>query len=79
MSNPNMLNKIFKPKHLLDPLVKRLGSQQAVVEAVIAGLKGIELQGGVNNVMVRVGNVYVHVQVYVENGVAKVNDFWIPR
>lgn len=79
MGNANILHKIFAEKHLLGPLVQQLGSQRAVVTAVIAALKGIELSEGQQDVMVRVGNTFVNVQVFVQNGVAKVNDFWVPK
>ncbi len=79
MGNPIILSHIFKSKHLLEPLVRQLGSQRAVVTAVITALKGIELSEGKQEVMVKVGSTFVNVQVFVQNGVAKINDFWVPK
>jgi len=80
MGNPNILNKIFAEKHLLQPLVQQLGSQRAVVTAVIEAVATkLPSTDGVYRISVTVADKTVQVQVYINNGAFKVNDFWIPR
>lgn len=80
MSNPNILNKIFADKHLLQPLVQQLGSQRAVVTAVLeAAAAKVATSPEVQRVVVTVAGKAVEVQVFVKDGVIRINDFWVRK
>ena len=62
------------------PLVRQLGSEKAVVTAVLEAVAAkVVASPEVQRVIVTVAGKAVEVQVYVKDGVIKVNDFWIPK
>jgi hypothetical protein len=68
----NKAQHIFAPKHNLGPLVAQLGSQRAVVKAILDGLKGKTPVSGIFNVTIKIGGHSVVVRGAVDNGVVKI-------
>jgi len=77
----NKLNHIFdNPGHNLAPLVTRLGSQNAVVEAVLRGIDKtqIPVNGIFKDLKVNVDGSTVLVRGRLVNGVFRIGTFFIP-
>jgi hypothetical protein len=77
---PNTMRHIFgQARHNLDPLVQRLGSEEAVVRSVATQLHRAALpQAGQFEVTVVVSSATVTVRGAVVSGVVRISTFFIP-
>jgi Pretoxin HINT domain len=77
---PNDLHHIFsKAQHGFGPLVAQLGSQQAVIEAVIRGIDKTQLPtGGFYTQVINVAGNLVQVNGHIVNGVLRIGTAYIP-
>jgi len=76
---PNNFSHLFKRKHLLRPLVEKLGSQEKVLEAVLRKLCSCNLPEGVFKTSVKVGNDAITVSGNVINGVPNIGTMYVPK
>lgn len=75
---PRKLDHIFVPKHNLDPLVKSLGSREAVVREMIAGVRGSVPASGVFEIPIQLGGQTVVVRGAIVNGAIRLGTAFTP-
>jgi RHS repeat-associated protein len=74
---PKMVHIFDNAAHNLEPLVRALGSREAVLRAVVQGLGNMS-DGGFDKVAVVIGGQVVVVSGLVENGVVKIGTMYVP-
>lgn len=77
-TKPAKLGHIFEPKHKLDPLVRRFGSEQAVMHEVLSSIEGLVPKAGIFGVATQIGGQTVIVRGAVVNGVVKIGTVFTP-
>jgi hypothetical protein len=74
----NKLAHVFAEGHNLEPLVQQVGSQQAVVRAILSGLRGLTPSAGAFEGTIVIGGESVVVRGAVVNGVVKIGTAFVP-
>ena len=72
------LDHIFVAKHNIEPLVRQLGSREAVVSQMLAGLKGLVPASGNFEIPVSIAGQSVVVRGAVVNGIIKLGTAFTP-
>jgi RHS repeat-associated protein len=75
----NKLRHLFDPKHNLEPIVTKLGSQENVIRAVIKGANGrLPASGEFKNIPVNILGKVIYVSGKVVNDIPRIGTMYIP-
>jgi RHS repeat-associated protein len=78
VGDPHKMEHLFDPKHNLSEVVKKVGSEEALVERIIVALGSIETAGVFERVVAIEGTRIV-VRGVVKEGIIRIGTWYVPR